>query len=82
MSHNNHHHCDDCEALLSKHYPYDYCPRCWQNRFNAPPGKHRFDYFEAAANPARVPTIFSYLPYELCTGRAIAASEQSRKMSA
>lgn len=77
MSRNPPHRCEDCGILLSRHYPYAYCPRCWRNRFDAPPGESRFTYFEAAANPARVSFFASNPKYELHTGGTIAASRRS-----
>lgn len=71
------HRCNDCEALLSKHYPYDYCPRCWQNRFDAPPGKCRINYFEAAANPALYPRERPIKSVQSIQGSAIAAARDA-----
>lgn len=70
------HRCHDCGALLSKHYPYDYCPRCWQNRYNAPPGKCRIDNFEAAANLARESPLCTPRLTTSSSGSTIAASKE------
>ncbi len=77
MPRNNHHRCDDCGVLLARSYPYNLCPKHWRQRYNAPPGKYRYDYFEAAAKPARA---FFHLPCETahpCPGGTIAASKTS-----
>ncbi len=77
MPHNNHHRCEDCGALLARSYPFHLCPRHWRQRYHAPPGEYRYDYFEAAAKPAR---DFFHLPRETAhtyPGGTIAASERS-----
>lgn len=82
MPHDNPHRCRDCDILLSKNYPYEYCPRHWRQRFHAPPGEYRFDYFEAAAILSCVHPFFLRLPRKLHTGSTIAASQRSMTMSA
>lgn len=75
MPHRPHHRCDDCGALLAQSYPYQYCPKHRRQRYHAPPGESRIDYFEAAANPARDffdATRQTIIP---CPGSTIAASE-------
>lgn len=77
MPHNPHHRCDDCGALLARSYPYNLCPKHWRQRYNAPPGECRIDYFEAAVNPARDPLLPPILPGKPYPGGAIAASERT-----
>lgn len=31
--------CDRCPTLLSRDYPFNLCPPCWQKEYGAPPGK-------------------------------------------
>lgn len=77
MPHNPHHRCDDCDALLSRHYPYNLCPKHWRQKYNAPPGECRIDHFEAAANPARESHPWTPYTTQHIPGSAIAAAERS-----
>lgn len=77
MPHNPHHRCDDCGRLLARSYPYNYCPKHWRQRYDAPPGFYRFDYFEAAANPVRESPLGTQRQTIFFPGSVIAASEIS-----
>lgn len=82
MPRDNHHRCADCNVLLARSYPYEFCPKHWRQRYNAPPGECRIDYFEAAANLARTSPVRPSRTTNPHPGSVIAASERSGAMNA
>lgn len=34
--------CQKCGVLLSREYPWNLCPKCWQEKYHAPPGTNYF----------------------------------------
>lgn len=38
--------CESCGAVLSKDYPYDLCPACWQDKYHSPPGYNHYHIAE------------------------------------
>ncbi len=55
MHRDPHSRCEDCGTLLSLDYPYEFCPKCWKQRYGAPPGYNRSEFFLAARNLAGAP---------------------------
>jgi len=46
------HRCERCAILLSREYPWALCPKCWQEKYHAPPGTNYFPPDKAATKRA------------------------------
>lgn len=65
--------CDGCGICLSRTYPYNLCPACWQKKYHAPPGKNYFPADMAAKNRAECP--IHEAPNTLLPHSALASSQ-------